>query len=208
MNSNASNNGVPVPPGGKVIEVEVVNPPKTEEPGALGKIWAWIRELPGRVSSGVHDALSWAYNKVAQGLGAINAWVVEPVFSRIERWIPFTGQIREIMPWYGLGLLLVGAVVGALVAGQAGMGILGTFGMMAYGIALIPWIIVTTPSLWLSILTDLWILSSLCIVFEAGACWIEGRGFFKPLLQLSFPGWYDLVANWKKEEAQAAPACA
>jgi len=125
-NADKKPEGTPIPPGAKLVEVEVKDPPKAaeEKPGVMARLWAFIKEAPGKVSNGIRWGIGWTVGKVYDGLSWVNSKVVDPVFSRIERWVPFTGRIRAVLPWYGLGLLLTGAVVGALVAAQVGAGLL------------------------------------------------------------------------------------
>lgn len=176
---------VPIPPGAegpnaRTIEVQVVDAPKAIEEPKTGL--SGLRSIFSRAWAAVKAAAKTVYRWVAVMGGAATyavmvaaSYTVTPVLDFIEYWVPGMGQFRAAAFYYGLGLIIVGAVVGGLLFGQAGYTLPMVFFGMLWGASLIPWIIVTTPSLWAQLAMDVWVLSTAFVLIDAVIDAIQGR---------------------------------
>jgi hypothetical protein len=211
MNSN-----IPIPPGAegenlKPVDAGVIDAPKVEIEQAKPS-------LLGRFSSAVARTVKGAFHLAGSALGFVVGkamWVWDhtgaKLLSLIERWVPGAGRLRSAAFWYTLGMLITGLVLGGLIFAQAGYSLpMVLIGMLYVGLVLVPFIILTTPAMWIKMLIDLWVISCIFTVIDTFCAWLEGRskhGFWMTLVHNMIPGLYEAVAE-RKPRLAAAPACA
>lgn len=196
----------------------VAEPPKVEdavERGRFGRMFDWVADKAKAVGTAIANAAQYTAGLVVTGLSYAGYGIkvaydhtLRPVLDWAEHWIPFFGEFRSCARVYAVVLLILGAVIGALVAAEVGLGFFASLAMMAYGVVLIPYIVVTTPSLWLPILFDIWWVSGICITCYAVIDWAFGvygdQGFWRSYAYRAWPGMYEFLsqryANWKDAE--------
>jgi hypothetical protein len=127
-------------------------------------------------------------------LGATYNYVLRPVVELIERWVPGMGRLKRAAAIWAVVVLIMGMCIGFIVAAEAGMGVLATLAMGAFGLILVPYVVFANPVLWPAIAIDLWIMSTVLVVFDAIGSWGESKGFWKPLLFTTWPGMVEWLA--------------
>lgn len=201
---------VPVPPGyepseGEAMpkvetavadapEVEMVN----EEPkGLFQRAWAALKAAAITTWNGVAAVAHYAISSVVW----LYYQTLAPTLDYIEVWVPGCSQLRDAMFWYGVSILIVGAVVGGLIFAEAGyMFPMIVVGMFA-GMAIMPYVLLTTPAVWLAVILDVWILSNIFIFTEAVADVFKGRSFWASYATRMWPGLMWALAEREQDAA-------
>ena len=192
----------PIPPGApghddaKQTDVEIKPtepaaasaPQEVAKPGVFRRRWSFMKQTTRRVGSFCGTVLGRAAGGVGYCLHSVNHYLLSPVIGTVERWVPCAGKLRSAAGIWCVVVLIMGMCIGFLVAAEAGLGVMATLAMGAFGIVLVPYVVFSTPALWPAIALDLWIMSTILVVFDAIGDWSESRGFWKPLLFSLWPG--------------------
>jgi hypothetical protein len=151
------------------------------------KAWGAVCAIGRGVSTAA--SYSWFGVKVAY------AYTVDPMFNFIEKWVPGAACVREVFPWYLLGMALVSMIIVGSLAIEAGYGLLAVPLMIA-GAVLVPLLVFSTPAFWPQFIVDMWFLSVLFNLIDAIEDTIRGRaGFLASFAYRMWPGVGDYVTR-------------
>jgi hypothetical protein len=198
---------IPVPPGAEdeagrplVPEAEVVDAPVVQDEeapvGLFQRAWANMKAAVRATGGAIGTACGFAAGKVAW----LYNHTAAPVLDWVEYYVPGMGQLRSAAFWYGLCLMIIGAVVGGLIFAEAGHMMPVVLLGMLFGAVLLPFLVVTTPAIWVAVFMDLWMLSVIYITIDAVADWITGRfedGFWREYIFALAPGLCTAWVEWR-----------
>lgn len=183
-----------------------VEAPVTEREGLFQRAWRLMKAAASAVSNG----LGFVVSKAVDGVSWLYYHTLYHVFNFVERWVPGMLYLRKTLGLYAIYAVLMGALIGGMIFTAAGMPLTATLIGIGYGAFLVPWILLTTPSLWLTIGVDLLILNLFFIGLSVTLCKIldwEGTSFWARLAHDLWPGLYENVAEWlanREEDGEAA----
>lgn len=191
----------PIPPGAENPEPDVVRAVPAasqiaeEKPSFLRRVWNFFAGTTKAVASFTGRTAGTVFGYASYVVGTAYNYTLKPLLDFVERYVPFAGQIRSASRIWFVVMLIMGALIGGLMAAEAGLGIFMSLGMVLLGVVLIPWILATNPVLWPAIAIDLWIISGIYTLIDAlFAKFSEGKPFFKSWLFLVVPGWAEMLA--------------
>lgn len=185
-----------VPADAKQANVE------TKSEGWFQRAWRMVKAAADAVSG----AIGFVVTKVVRGVSWAYSWTLGPALSFVERWVPGMKYLRKTLFFYGVYIVLMGTLLGGMVFTVAGSPLSATILGMAYGAVLLPWILVTTPALYLTILSDIAVLSVGMIILSTILVKLlnwSNTSFWAMLGHELWPGLYENVADWLDSRAEA-----
>lgn len=197
-------NKYPIPPGADVVRAKPATEQfvEQEQKSKVRKVADYMGEKASGVMGFVKKAVTTvgslmgkAAGYAVSGVVFVYSWTLGPALDFVERWVPGMGSLRACSKWYALGMLLMSLALGVLFGATMGYGILGSLAMMLAAPFIVAFVLVTSPTLWPSVVLDLYIISNFFNVVDAlSDKFADGKPFWKSLLFRTAPGWCDMLA--------------